>query len=767
MSGKHDPKPSTVGDTNAILKPRYRANARWVCGYQATGMGCSDGPSETGKCCQLANEASGAKQVDCSASCPCVDQCELAALRKSPTLPSHEELGPCVPRRAAWFSREIFAVNAALLTGGILLLCMVLPGREQVFVPGGLSSKHSQILGNRLVQDRCSLCHESQHGDRAGLVQDELCMKCHQSHMPDAQLRSPHDLTSFQLISISNKSKLDSHEQVADDATHCASCHVEHHGSDHKISAISDARCQACHAKKFSSLSAGHPEFTNFPYAGRRNLAFDHGLHSGKYFAQKGEVFDCRECHVSPLDSAQLSSVERTVGFENSCARCHNDSLRSRSIGGWAAISVPSIEEGDTQSGDVALADWPSGALYGHDGTVPLMMRILLAGDSQTIAVLDKLPPSGELAKIPDAETRSEVALAIARSTRRLIDELAIDGQAAWQRRMEGLAISQLGRELHNDETRLIAQLTEGLPPNLFRQIQSQWFGKTNRLAGDLPRGSARLASQARLASGDDDALLLEDDSDLLFSDEGEQSDASDILGDGPASEDAPAKLTKLDGASHLSAGGWYLDDELYTLRYMPTGHADSTVAAWTAFAKLLGEHSRSGAGQAIAESASSDAIVASCSECHRLGSSQNRIVGSWKAIVRPASVRQFTKFNHQPHLTLPAVSDCRYCHVLRPIDVDVDSAAQESGIDSGGPKRFAKLTSSGSAGQGSTKFGGWHNDFVPMELRQCSACHRDGAAKDDCTTCHFYHVGTPGFEWSQSMDAGRNLLEKVLSSEN
>ena len=128
-----------------VTRPRPNPNAKWLCGYEASGLACSEGPSEQGVCCQLRREPSaagqpeGCPQMTCERECSAADGCELAGLRRQPQLPSHHELGPCVPRKAAWFSRQVLALNVAILVAGLLLLCMAFPQREAVYVPGGLS----------------------------------------------------------------------------------------------------------------------------------------------------------------------------------------------------------------------------------------------------------------------------------------------------------------------------------------------------------------------------------------------------------------------------------------------------------------------------------------------------------------------------------------------------------------------------------------------------------------------------------------------------
>lgn len=704
------------------MAPRARPNSRWVCGYQDSGSACQEGPTEKGVCCQK-SRATTVDSSDCQANCACGETCELAKLRNEAELPSHEQLGPCVPRKSDSFARQSIALNFAILTGGILLLCMALPIREQVFVPGSLSSKHSQILGNRLVSDRCSLCHSPVHGTLiesltgpgVGEIQDDLCMKCHQAHMPDASLRSPHDLNTEQLKLISfnavgessARTILGSQNGVAElQLTRCASCHVEHHGSEHKLAAITDARCQACHQKQFASLASGHPEFDGFPYKSQRSIKFDHVSHSGKHFSTKSQEFDCRGCHLQ--SSGGSGAVLRTLGFEQACAACHSEPITAAAVSGWAVLQLPSIESEQLAE----LPSWPVGAQYGADGQISKMMQALLLVDPAVAPVLSRLPDHGQLAEIEDKTLQSELAIMTARSVRNLIVEVANGGHDAWRNRLIGAAKQRLGRELTAAENSLVDEMTAGLPPDLFQHMARNWLQPPNELASGH-------SLTGKLVSGpqEDDSLLDSNEVEELLEADSDAAARLETSGDTEAKRDI--ELTRLTGAKHVTTGGWYLDEQLYALRYMPRGHGDRTLAAWAQYLTLLQPPSKQ-AG------AVNDKLLDNCLECHAVGGGSMQNWADWKVRARPTTARPFTKFDHSPHLTLPAVNDCTFCHRMSRKEVGDDIRPVGHTVNLPGAQ-----------------------DFVPMQLEQCAACHQKGGAKDGCTTCHNYHVGTSGFDWS------------------
>ncbi len=695
---------------SSVLQKRFRPNANWRCGYQAAGMACSEGPTADGKCCQLVKQPEDTSVSSCTENCSCVDQCDLASLRAHPKLPSHLDLGPCVPIRSHWYSRRNISINLAILTGGLLLLSMALPGREQAFVPGGLSTKHSQILNNRLVEDRCSLCHANPHGKFAGTTQDSLCMNCHQSHMPDAIMRSAHDLPKGTLISLRSQKELTQGLWQ----THCASCHSEHHGESQDLKKLSDARCQACHEKQFASLVDGHAEFSNYPYGTHRTIAFDHNSHAMKHFVKDGKEFQCSQCH-SPSNGSSVG-ITRGVDYETGCASCHDQSLRSTSLDGWAVLTLPSIEPSDAQTDN--LASWPESARFGYEGIVSIPMRFLLSAEYKSISAL---PTGGDLSRLPVDRKRDQTLL-VAKASKTFIAKVAKEGQAFWKQQLTKKLVQRLGRELNAHEQKVIAKLTQGISPDLFRQMNGRWFQ------------SEQLAS-------------------LRQKDTPEQANNSLVthMNSPPTSRRVGAELDSemppLSADAHVGTGGWFVDDEFLTLNYVPTGHGDATIAAWIEYTLLMSGN-EVGQGSMPAEWLASDSLLRACIECHQ-GSHRkdaSQLAFDWKSVGRPVGVTTFTKFNHGPHLKLPAVNQCSYCHQLKSSShaatvgefnqVSNVFVANESDTDSASASPLAQ------ASEG--------HDFLDIHLNQCTACHRKGAAPSNCTTCHNYHVGSEGFRWSR-----------------
>lgn len=546
--------------------------------------------------------------------------------------------------------------------------------------------------------------------------------------------------------------------------TACASCHVEHHGRNNDLEAITDARCQACHANQFNSFENGHPEFSNYPVAQSRRIAFTHQAHLEKHFSKKNESFDCSNCHIDSNPRGGVGSVFRTLSFETACARCHDEAINAAAVDGWVLLQLPSVKPSDVQQSALGLTDWPETAQFGYEGKIPLVMRVLLMADASTEKALERLPESGDVKSISNfAKTGRDATISLAVGTRTLISDIAADGQVAWRKRLESVLTESLSRDLSPSETKLIGELCAGLPPDIFRQMQQNWFGQgasgITLNKNSVPSGNSLVT---HLVSTQEEDLLLgakgakEDDDELLGGSRQLGNLANSLAADTSAIQTAAPesdedllfgnssesttprgrqKLTKLRGAIHVVQGGWYLDHETLSLRYMPRGHNDPMLAAWSEFATLL-------AGATATADATADAVAVDvsvrhsglvkqvpggCTQCHALGVTDALTLNQspWTTMSKPATVRSITQFDHTPHLTLPTLADCKYCHQL-----DSDSS----------PKSLYQLSSA------SGKFG--HDisqlpscEFKSMHLQQCSDCHRPDAASTSCTQCHNYHV--------------------------
>ncbi len=802
--------------SDEVIRRRSTPHCAWICGFEEFGKCCQAGPTRDGRCGRIINvtgSPNGTTQDDSQ---------------------SLSNLPPCVPKRSHWYRMRSMRLNVAIFTGGLLLLCLTIPQREKLFVPGPLSDKHSQILENTLVSQRCSLCHTETEQFLKGFQpsnvlstlvandgrQDELCLKCHKEQMPTAVGRNPHDLSpevwdelnsqrqkqAAILVSTttsksgdtpsSNSKAPDSKgseskasesnlDKCPQQCTSCASCHVEHRGAKVSLVAMSDERCQACHQRKFQSLASGHPEFTDFPVDRPRSLKFSHDLHFSKHFPTKNRTFECRECHLNESQPELYGPISRSVSFEKACASCHDQPIRAATTDGWAAISLPSLDA-SAISANEDLKRWPAGARSGFEGKLSPVLRALLEADLDASQALQLMPLSSDIKDVAERDNqRREVSLAIARAVERLIIDTAANGQDAWQKRLAAVLERRLGRAPNEQDKLLISAMCSGLPPDLFRDARTKWFQAQNDAEQTVPAANSlssanSTSARARLVSAPqsiDDLLpanskantpsgdLLQDE--LLNNSASQESDdsllsnPSSIEGDSDLPLPGELKKSRLKATQHLSSGGWYRDDETLSIRYVPNGHADPVLAAWSAWWILMEQYSEPQTVQNIAKDifaekksstefkTVSEQVPGGCITCHSLANLSDMATlkswqAPWKAIQRSPSEKEFTKFDHRPHLKLPAVSDCRHCHKLNGSGRKIESP--EYNREPSG--RFVTVPAQELLKSLRSRVGNvevpLHSEFESIHLEQCAACHRPGGANSGCLQCHNYHITSP-----------------------
>ena len=562
--------------------------------------------------------------------------------------------------------------------------------------------------------------------------------------------------------------------------TECSQCHREHQGADASLAEITSQRCQACHVQRFNSFGDGHPEFTTYPAPTTARIAFDHSKHQREYFTKKQASFDCKECHLRSDESGPVGNIFRSVSFERACSKCHAASLNAALEDGIAWIQLPSFNVEKWKGAQVEIGAWPESASLIDDGSLQPWTRILLASDPEFTDVLRDWPVSLRISdlNVDNAEDRARVA-AITNAYRRLIDAIAKGGQKALAERVASGLVSY--RKSHNFSEAAMAvwidQVVAKIPPDLFRLAGREWFG--NEVLNDSKLGNALPKTHAaKLASANSRPFAPirqppaeQDADDLLSSDsllatpkstirEGGDGDSksnegdlldqdltgSELLGGDSLlekglggeflSETNKEKIAKpLPARDRMASGGWMLDNERLAIVYVPTGHADPWVSRWI---ELEGVHDATSGNEDAHASRRTD-LTHQCRQCHSqpkpfLETSPVTLEGQesfdigWRTLVHAAVNRPFTRFNHSPHLDIPALSDCKSCHRMLPQPTREPAVARY--VSTGEKKDVV-----------AHRFSDSH--FEAMRKEACADCHHRKAAGDQCTKCHNYHVQT------------------------
>lgn len=275
-------------------------------------------------------------------------------------------------------------------------------------------------------------------------------------------------------------------------------------------------------------------------------------------------------------------------------------------------------------------------------------------------------------------------------------------------------------------------------------------------------------------------------------SDEETESDG-DGGGDGDLSEAGDAFVAWFSSMSKVQR--WMQDNldmtgSSWTLRaprslyYRPIQHADPFMTEWLNVTAKLYNTSRAAA--LVFDELSgrhSGSAIGSCMKCHSIDAEQDMsgepvVRVNWKAQPRK---RDFTKFNHSPHLKLMNCAECHRAPWIGEMDklVQVAKAASAeeetpSAAETAEPQEDAPATEEAADGgeaapepevtigyldsfraeDGSLEIGvDFTNDhrgagapvfasnFAPVAKDDCARCHQPSKAGDSCVVCHNYHI--------------------------
>lgn len=773
----------------------------------------------------------------------------------------------CTPVRTLLGWSRLTSSICTLAAIGTLCYWFAISKNNVPIAPGHLSKAHAQLLVSGVSdhplsiddEKRCAACHPNAIPKSTGSLastnpiqaspvvlgaarkQSELCMNCHYGTMPNGLLGNPHDLAGEDLKALFASVSEGYPTKLSQEPTECSQCHREHQGAEGDLQAISSAKCQACHRNQFESFAQGHPEFESYPPSKPRSIGFDHARHAELHFAKKGKTFDCSVCHLQSQQSGLVGSVFRSVSFEQSCAECHNESLKSSGIEGLVVFQIPSLDRNKLARNGHDIGPWPESASLIMDGQLSPLLHHLLRTSESGQKILSRLPKSGQLRDInPDDPTQAAAAVELAKFVRETWGQLASNGQPILKRWFETsstvspnpistyvspklelharFVAAQSQHELPSvgpesttanpsvNKQQWMSQLSMGVPPDLLRSASSKWFREepkpplataTPPVVERLPlvmnvdpsnatpanvisqpkstssvqRQNPNLTTPANpisirlsptanphtsqdgddlLSDAQDDLLgpptnndpamngnddLLSDESDLLAGPNRDALSAADGTQSSTLSSNKPLKPWE-----HLPYGGWMIDENRVALVYVPTGHADPWVARWIEWNLLVQNDAEKLEFQ--------DGFLKQCVQCHSFDSqrvrqmlnesheflnknspTRNAIPVShtsardineycWKIEQRPNALRELTKFNHTPHLSINVLRDCQSCHTMKKLNES--QIAEQGWSDRGRTTR---------------------NEFQPIQKDKCASCHTNRSAGDACTQCHNYHV--------------------------
>jgi hypothetical protein len=172
---------------------------------------------------------------------------------------------------------------------------------------------------------------------------------------------------------------------------------------------------------------------------------------------------------------------------------------------------------------------------------------------------------------------------------------------------------------------------------------------------------------------------------------------------------------SNVDPESWAEYGGWYRQD--FAIFYRPTGHKDKFIFSWLFLTGPQAPKGDRSPGAAVFDVLTSKDAQGSCIKCHSVDDVRGagRLVNFSLPKIETRRER-FTSFIHEPHFGLLENRGCLTCHNLE------KGRPYLQGYEQGNPKKFV-------------------SNFGAVKKELCQSCHTSGMARQDCLTCHQYHV--------------------------
>jgi hypothetical protein len=678
-------------------------NEKWLCGASQRGQTCRPGPDHNGRC---------------GASFECVPTkkgdrwvCKRSAARGGPCEPGPSPAGeccqattPCVPVRSLRAKRGMLGWAMAVLAVGALTLSLLQPLRPAFISPGELSMQHGAVSG------QCDQCHSAARKSpvswlnvamhpAAGVEESRRCLACHnlgeqplQAHgLSQAQLQIqtrdikqrmargniPAQGTNFLSLLKTVGFVV---PQTGSGELSCASCHQEHRGKQAGLKHMTNQQCQTCHNYTFSSLADGHPPFERFGYKRRARIKFDHVSHFNKHFPKEKAKLHCMSCHMADL----AGNTMLTGTFGQACGEgCHLKEIQGEGRAGEqgvAVLNLPGLDLETLRQAKISIGQWPEYA----EGELSPFMRLLLSADKDAARALHTLKNGGliDLTDLQDAgkeELRAIQTLVL--SIKQLFTRLELRGQQEIKERLE----SVLGRELKLETLGPLAAL---LPAQVVADARKLWL--PDLLSEMAARSEKQSAPPVQAVSAN------------------EKSDEVEALIDDIATERDAA----------VAAGGWYIPQYEFAIRYRPAGHVDRFFKGWLDLLAGLDPALLPDVGKQVFQAISDLKAPGLCIKCHSIDEdSRSKLHINWLTKRPSPHQHNITHFNHTTHFSLLDDKGCKTCHAM---DKNADFM--------GSFKSYAAVS--------------FKSGFQPIKKDTCMKCHNKTMASESCLNCHNYHVG-------------------------
>ena len=584
-------------------------------------------------------------------------------------------------------------------------------------VAAGLGMSHGGSIA-------CSACHREHHGN-VGLSQltDQQCQSCHQQTFHSFEEGHPEFSSApqerRQRIAFDHGTHLNKHFPANKTHFDCAQCHIDDPTIDAKLTAPFEQSCGACHDQQIvDSGERGWAMFT-LPMIDMKAVE-QHGLRVGNWPMLATGDFDgplppmmgvllwadadCRavlerlgdDFEFGDIDPGDRNSVADAVDLVWGIKRL----LRDLAIGGREAI-----REKFTRS-------------TGRDISGERLTKMLAGLDPMIFAATAKrwLPDlERDLATVGGSKAVSQSGHQLRRRSETNLFAATVQGRLAPQ---ELLAENPLLGESFETTEPVSVPETLASPPS-----ESSLDLSARPRPPKVAAGSELLVENP-LSSPNASSLSLDSQaSAALATSEDRRSDRDSRSSLALKIPQEIQIISRATGAAFRP--GWFRSDSRFEIGYRPAQHADALVKSWSDFAaagNTVGGANRSDwAMDRLFAAVTETTAAGNCRSCHTVD--QQAAGGyefQWCSDRRDFGEARFTKFSHRPHLILPQLQDCNYCHRM---DESKSLVGSFDGFESMVPTEFS-------------------SNFHPSTKADCAACHRKGHTESGCMQCHNYHVG-------------------------
>ena len=219
---------------------------------------------------------------------------------------------------------------------------------------------------------------------------------------------------------------------------------------------------------------------------------------------------------------------------------------------------------------------------------------------------------------------------------------------------------------------------------------------------------------------------------------------------------------SSVDSESWAEYGGWYRQD--YEIFYRPTGHKDKFIYSWLFLTGPQAPKDDTSPAAAVFDFLTSKDAQGSCTKCHSVDGlkGRGRVVNFSPTSVE-AKKGRFTRFIHEPHFGVIGDRGCLTCHSLGENQAREAAAtampgraASANAVSTADATAQAEANADLGAVAGTDAAKGvspylksyeqsnphaFAPEFNAVKKDLCHTCHTSSMARQDCLTCHKYHV--------------------------